>query len=581
VRRLVVRGTNHKTGVERTPINMTDIIDSPCAGNGAGDTPRKKFRLLDKLMGDGRLTDAERRVGYFIIDWYGIKGPYTFTRHDRLAERAGVSEKTVQRAVARLVAVGYIFVKTQGRHGRASEYVPVFLTEQPLAGHSEQPLGGHSYVHLSRTQLCPPKVDIAMSTHTLPPRSDNEGVVGTDAGALAPDGARARAGRAASEDAASKKTDAVPAVLKQLLSVWQNKPAKSVKPAKRVIAEVMARDDAPAIELLLAKAREYVANVPPGEQRWLHIWLQDEGWTCDERPRMSERASKANGKAEPCTLAGSLAARFPIGTRVREPDSGVCARVVAHRPEMDEENWEAGQEEDEPVRLVWDDGRSAWYGQMNLDRYQVVGASKSAKRKRGNSKAPVADDEPSEFEDVYYPGRTVWDRRQVDHKGRVLRVETFDDGSCHVWVWFEESGCRVGMPPADLVFEDPYTPEQKAEIAKHAVEAKAAAEAKKAKLEAEAEEKRKAEAARQARHAAACAKFAPTYRELLRRFPIGSRVDLVLGYDGGDRYNGEVLSITPDCGDMEVLWEGETESSWIEDYNVKYLEPAGVLESAV
>jgi hypothetical protein len=373
----------------------------------------------------------------------------------------------------------------------------------------------------------------------------------------------------------------VPAVLKQLLSVWQNKPAKSVKPAKRVIAEVMARDDAPAIELLLAKAREYVANVPPGEQRWLHIWLQDEGWTCDERPRMSERASKANGKAEPCTLAGSLAARFPIGTRVREPDSGVCARVVAHRPEMDEENWEAGQEEDEPVRLVWDDGRSAWYGQMNLDRYQVVGASKSAKRKRGNSKAPVADDEPSEFEDVYYPGRTVWDRRQVDHKGRVLRVETFDDGSCHVWVWFEESGCRVGMPPADLVFEDPYTPEQKAEIAKHAVEAKAAAEAKKAKLEAEAEEKRKAEAARQARHAAACAKFAPTYRELLRRFPIGSRVDLVLGYDGGDRYNGEVLSITPDCGDMEVLWEGETESSWIEDYNVKYLEPAGVLESAV
>jgi hypothetical protein len=205
-----------------------------------------------------------------------------------------------------------------------------------------------------------------------------------------------------------------------------------------------------------------------------------------------------------------------------------------------------------------------------------------SKRKKANGKAaPAEPDDDGEYEtleqaaaeEAGFPiGALVWDKRQIDHRGKVLGVETYDDGSFHVWVWFE-SGCRVGMSPGELALKDPFTPEQKAEIAKHAAEVSAAAEAKRAKREAEAEEERKAEAARQARYAAACAKFAPTYRELLRRFPIGSRVDLLRGYD--ERYNGEVLRITPDCGDMEVLWEGETESSWVEDYNVKDLVPAG------
>jgi hypothetical protein len=551
---------------------MNDIIDSTALVNGANDTSRKKFRLLNKLMGDGRLTDAERRVGYFIIDWYGIRGPYTFTRHDRLAKRAGVSEKTVQRAVARLVALSYIFVKTQGRHGRASEYVPVFLTEQPLAGHSEQPLAGHSSVQVAGHS----SVQVAghSSVHpnpTTPVVRSTKGVVGTDAGAVA-QGAPARVGEAVPEDAVPKKAATVPAVLKQLLSVWQNKPAKSVKPAKRVIAEVMARADAPAIELLLAKAREYVVNVPPGEQRWLHIWLQDEGWLCEERPRKSERASKANGKAKPAkTLSVGGAADPDIGRRVWLMD----------RENDYDEDGNLKEECCDPSKLgtVIDhtiDEKGVHHFLVRWPGARCSRVLNTELRWCPVEDEPVEDeDEPLELEDVYRPGRTVWYRYQVDKKGKVRNVEMYDDGSCHVWVWFE-SGSTVGMQPGDLVFEDPYTPEQKAEIAKCAAEAKAAAEAKRAKREAEAEEKRKVEAARKARHAAACAKFAPTYRELLRRFPIGSRVDLILGYDGGDRYNGEVLEITPDCGDMKVLWEGETESSWVEDYNVKDLVAAGV-----
>ena len=61
----------------------------------------------------------------------------------------------------------------------------------------------------------------------------------------------------------------------------------------------------------------------------------------------------------------------------------------------------------------------------------------------------------------------------------------------------------------------------------------------------------------------------------MRRFPIGSRVDLILGYEGSDRYNGEVIHVSPYDGEMEVLWEGETEKSWVEDYNIRWLVPAG------
>ena len=157
---------------------MTYICNPSAPVNGDATPSRQKFRLQDKLHGDRRLTDAERCVGYFIIDWYGIGGRnYTFTRHDRLAEYTGLDVRTVRRSIAKLVALGYITIRTRGRWGRASEYVPIFLPvyeDIPMSScspHMRTGQSAHEDIAMSEHE------DKAMSTHTLPTRSANEGLV--------------------------------------------------------------------------------------------------------------------------------------------------------------------------------------------------------------------------------------------------------------------------------------------------------------------------------------------------------------------------------------------------------------------
>jgi hypothetical protein len=478
---------------------MKDDITPLFPPVNGGDDPRKKFRLLEKVMGDRRLSEADLRVAYFIIDWFGIDGRrYTFTRHDRLAKYTGLDARTVRRCIAKLVALGYIIIKMRGRWGRASEYLPVFL---PIYGDKAQSscsphMRTSQSAHEDKTMSA--HEDKAMSTQTLPPRSANEGVVVSPADAgLAPDGARPRGVGAASDGAAPFE------------AFWAVYPRKEGRAAARKAFDA-ATARGVSVETLIDGARRYAAAKAHADPNWLKFpatWLRDECWLEDPQPpRRKEpkpdrtpRAAKANGKAEP-------------------------RRVEPAEPDDDEDEYE----------------------------YETP-------------------------EQLYPSGSCVW-YRPDGRKGEVISAR--DDGGLYyaVKVRWEPSGAISSITHDQLVTEDPLTPEERAaaevEWAKREAEAKAAAEAMRAKREAEAEEERKAEAARQARYAAACAKFAPTYRELLRRFPIGSRVDLIRGYD--ERYNGEVLRITPDCGDMEVLWEGETESSWVEDYNVKDLVPAGV-----
>jgi hypothetical protein len=280
---------------------------------GNGDVARK-FRLLDAIHGDRRLSRrVDVCVAYFIINCFNPTKGYAWPSQERLAELIGLSlttkkerdnaVKTVRRSVARLVRFGIVHIQAKGRHGHATEYVPNWEyggvgppVTKTNTGATVSEYGGYGVRHTGAT--VPP--------HPLPPRSDSVGVVRTDAGRSPPAGARARVGEAAS-------------VFESLWAVWQNKPSRSRSRAKRAVAEVMARVDAPSPELLLAKAREYVARVPRGEQRWLHIWLLDEeGWTCTEsspRPKvvMPERASKPKAKPQPPSAAE---AEFPPGMRV-------------------------------------------------------------------------------------------------------------------------------------------------------------------------------------------------------------------------------------------------------------------------
>jgi hypothetical protein len=375
---------------------MTNIRNQSALVNGDATPSRQKFRLQDKLHGDRRLTDAERCVGYFIIDWYGIGGrDYTFTRHERLAEYTHLDVRTVRRCIARLVALGYITIKTRGRWGRASEYVPVFLpVHEDIAlsscssahedivlsscssAHEDIALSGHEDIALSAHE------DIAMSTHTPTiPVVQTKGMVWTaDAGALAPDGARTpRGGEAVPEKAVPEEAvpeeavpeEAVP-IFKRLWALpWIDKSFKAKQAGKRAVDETMARADAPPEVLLVAKAESYLANVPRAKQRWLSVWLRDEGWLCDESPAKPERASKANGKAAPERAKPESAPRgefesedeyiareagFPVGTRVRDKERARMGKVLAGRAH--------GKVK---LLVLWDSRDRGWYSPSCLE----------------------------------------------------------------------------------------------------------------------------------------------------------------------------------------------------------------------
>src|SRR5438067_3448873 len=95
---------------------------------GKNDVRNKFWRLVTKAMGDERTTEADLRVMFFVVQWYGYKGrTYTFTTNERLADATSMDARSVKRSIHHLVQLGYLAVKRRGRWGRASEYVPGFL----------------------------------------------------------------------------------------------------------------------------------------------------------------------------------------------------------------------------------------------------------------------------------------------------------------------------------------------------------------------------------------------------------------------------------------------------------------------
>jgi hypothetical protein len=170
-----------------------------------------------------------------------------------------------------------------------------------------------------------------------------------------------------------------------------------------------------------------------------------------------------------------------------------------------------------------------WTEDPKPPRPKVSKAERASKASKGNGKADpqrVADldldDEDYEDEtpeqaaarEAGFPiGATVWDRR--DGKPcMVTGVTVYEDGSFHV-----RSG-GVGLSPDQLALADPFTPEQRAEMAKRAAEAeakwKAGAAEREAKSAAEREARWKAEREAERR--------AEALRKTLERFPIGSRI---------------------------------------------------------
>jgi len=106
---------------------MTDITTSPAAVNGNGTASQQKFRLLDAVHNDRRLSRADVCVAYFIINLFNPDKGYAWPSQETLAELTGLNLRTVKRAVGRLVRFGIVTITFRGRPGRSNEYVPVFV----------------------------------------------------------------------------------------------------------------------------------------------------------------------------------------------------------------------------------------------------------------------------------------------------------------------------------------------------------------------------------------------------------------------------------------------------------------------
>jgi hypothetical protein len=270
-------------------------------------------RLVNQTLHKGRgkrggkrhapnLYHADADVARAIADQFFQHDTAT-VGHRRLAELTGLTTRTIGRSIPRLEKAGHIVTRDEGGfygHRKAryaivfdpadfGKSVPTGVTG-PTASDSLEDIhmssnGGHPYV------LQPE--DIHMSSDPSTSRALARG--GED-----PPGAAAPTARRAGGEAST--------AFEKVWRVWPLKAAGSRGIAKRVFEEVMARPDAPSIEALEAGARAYAANVPRPRWRWLHKWLEGEGWLEDPQPSSPraddakpkrERRKKLNGKAKP------------------------------------------------------------------------------------------------------------------------------------------------------------------------------------------------------------------------------------------------------------------------------------------
>src|SRR5262249_54528196 len=141
--------------------------------------------FLDRLHGDRQLSRADICVAYFIINWFNPARGCAWPSLDALAERTDMNVRAVRRSIARLIAFGIIAIKNRGRRGHATEYVLCWSYSDSAVTET-----GNRVTALSeRSDSAVRDRCTALTPHTLPPRSDSEGVVRASADAgVGPDG---------------------------------------------------------------------------------------------------------------------------------------------------------------------------------------------------------------------------------------------------------------------------------------------------------------------------------------------------------------------------------------------------------
>jgi hypothetical protein len=197
--------------------------------------------------------------------------------------------------------------------------------------------------------------------HTPPHRSDNEGVVVADAGALAPDGARAPRG----SDGAAPNDGHASALAFE--AWWQEYPRKEGRAAaKRAFDAVMARGV--PVTTLVSKARQYaLAKAHVADSKYIKQpanWLKEECWLEDPQPPRPkapkpERASKPE-RATSCTrvLYDPHDKVFSIGACVRPTAAAQHRERMLGCPEIIGKGEVVGLTDDGYINVRWFSGRT-------------------------------------------------------------------------------------------------------------------------------------------------------------------------------------------------------------------------------
>ena len=93
----------------------------------------QRYKLTTKIaLRDRRLTGGSvLKTHAALVDLYNPHTGYAWPSIAKLAEITGYSTRQIQRAIKRLIELGYLIVRRGGGRGRANEYIPTEPPEEP------------------------------------------------------------------------------------------------------------------------------------------------------------------------------------------------------------------------------------------------------------------------------------------------------------------------------------------------------------------------------------------------------------------------------------------------------------------
>ena len=114
----------------------------------------QRYKLITKIAAhDRRLRGGCIHVTHsYLVDLYNNHTGYAWPSIAAIAKATGYSARQIQRAIKRLIELGYLMVRRGGGRGRANEYIPTEPSEERVTSASE-----HQRLQFQKIQTQPLK----------------------------------------------------------------------------------------------------------------------------------------------------------------------------------------------------------------------------------------------------------------------------------------------------------------------------------------------------------------------------------------------------------------------------------------